>query len=102
MELATILGQYGWPGVIVLLLITGTYLVVTGQVIPRAWSDRWLDDKDKIIDKSLESFDKLSDAVEKSTDAVERSAIQQSAAMDKMLQSIQHMADRQRNGDDGK
>lgn len=90
------LAQYGWPGVIVLLLSVGTWLILTGQVVPRHWVDRWLDDKDKIIDRSLESFDKLSDAVEKNTDTVERSAVQQAGAIDKMLQSIQRMADRER------
>lgn len=92
------LAQYGWPGVIVALVISAGFMFARGLIVPKAWVDRWLDDKDKIIDRAIGSFDKLSDAIDKNTDTVEKSAVQQANSLNQALESIQQMG-HDREGD---
>lgn len=98
-----LLEQYGWPGVIVALVIFAGFMFARGWIVPKSWVDRWLDDKDKIIDRSFAAFDKLSDAVEKNTDTVQQSAVEQAKSLDQALQSIQRMGnDRDRDRGDSR
>ena len=90
---ASTLGEYGPWGIIIFLLIAASTLVVSGKVVPLVQVNRWLDDKDKIIERSIASFEKLSDAVEKNTDSTEVMA-DELKAVTHALESIQRAADK--------
>jgi len=93
-----LLAQYGWLGVAVLLLIGGFAAIALGKLVPGVWVTRWLDDKDKIIDRSLNAFEKLSEAVEKNTDTVEKMAVELPKSVDEGFRSIQRIGETDHGG----